>query len=49
MSYLESKHFVHRDLAARNVLVGEHSTVKVADFGMARFLSDEAYNTSSKF
>lgn len=41
MAYLESKHFVHRDLAARNILVGEHRSCKVADFGLSRIIEDE--------
>ncbi|KAG8510952.1 Tyrosine-protein kinase FRK, partial [Galemys pyrenaicus] len=36
MAYLESQNYIHRDLAARNVLVGDHNTYKVADFGLAR-------------
>ncbi|XP_035679045.1 kin of IRRE-like protein 3 [Branchiostoma floridae] len=36
MCYLASKQCIHRDLAARNVLVGEHKTCKVSDFGLAR-------------
>ncbi|XP_038618698.1 tyrosine-protein kinase FRK [Tachyglossus aculeatus] len=36
MTYLESQNYIHRDLAARNVLVGDHSTYKVADFGLSR-------------
>ena len=43
MSYLESKNYVHRDLAARNVLVGEKCAVKVADFGLARVITEEQY------
>ncbi|XP_066289676.1 fibroblast growth factor receptor 1-like [Branchiostoma lanceolatum] len=36
MCYLASMQCIHRDLAARNVLVGEHKTCKVSDFGLAR-------------
>ena len=41
--YLESRNFIHRDLAARNVLVGRHHIYKVADFGLARMITDEEY------
>ncbi|XP_037376854.1 tyrosine-protein kinase FRK [Talpa occidentalis] len=41
MAYLESRNYIHRDLAARNVLVGEHNTYKVADFGLARVFKVE--------
>ena len=47
MAYLEGKNFIHRDLRAANILVGEHYTVKVADFGLARILQDsEVYDAS---
>jgi len=47
MAYLENKNFIHRDLRAANILVGEHNTVKVADFGLARILQDsDVYDAS---
>ena len=51
MAYLEKRKFIHRDLAARNCLVGESMVVKVADFGLARYVLDDEYTSSqgSKF
>ena len=43
LSYLESKKFVHRDIAARNVLVSSHDCVKLADFGLSRWIEDNSY------
>ncbi|XP_036147458.1 uncharacterized protein LOC105833444 isoform X3 [Monomorium pharaonis] len=48
LSYLESKKFVHRDIAARNVLVSSYNCVKLADFGLSRWVEDQSYYTASK-
>ncbi|XP_078088234.1 cytoplasmic tyrosine-protein kinase BMX-like [Mustelus asterias] len=47
MVYLESLQFIHRDLAARNCLVDKTLIVKVCDFGMARYVLDDQYTSSS--
>ncbi|XP_069057718.1 tyrosine-protein kinase Tec isoform X2 [Pleurodeles waltl] len=47
MHYLEENSFIHRDLAARNCLVNESGEVKVSDFGMARYVIDNQYTSSS--
>uniref|UniRef100_H2ZIU1 Tyrosine-protein kinase n=1 Tax=Ciona savignyi TaxID=51511 RepID=H2ZIU1_CIOSA len=51
MKYLESQNMIHRDLAARNCLVGRNMVVKVADFGLTRYVLDDEYTSSlgSKF
>ncbi|XP_069492885.1 cytoplasmic tyrosine-protein kinase BMX [Ambystoma mexicanum] len=46
MAFLESHSFIHRDLAARNCLVGNDLAVKVADFGMTRYVLDDEYVSS---
>lgn len=45
MAYLESQNYIHRDLAARNILVGggDNTTVKIADFGLARVIKEDEY------
>jgi len=35
--YCHSKGVVHRDLKAENLLLGEHSSLKVCDFGLSRY------------
>ena len=34
--------------AAQNCLVGERHTIKVADFGLARFVIDDEYTASDR-
>ena len=46
MVYLERHNYIHRDLAARNCLVGSENVVKVADFGLARYVLDDQYTSS---
>ena len=43
MAFLEQLCYIHRDLAARNILVGDNMICKVADFGLARVISEEVY------
>ncbi|XP_069116444.1 uncharacterized protein [Argopecten irradians] len=48
MEFLAQKGFVHRDLAARNILVGGDKTVKIGDFGLARFVYNDAVYMNRK-
>jgi len=43
VAHLHRLDFVHRDIAARNVLLTKSDEPKVADFGMARLVSDGVY------
>lgn len=45
MDYLASRNVFHGDLAARNVLLCENNIVKIADFGLARSLSQCSFYT----
>ncbi|KAK1890246.1 Tyrosine-protein kinase Tec [Dissostichus eleginoides] len=47
MEHLEANGFIHRDLASRNCLVNDSLVVKVSDFGMARYVLDDQYTSSS--
>ena len=49
MEYLTLNKIIHRDLAARNILVKDHETVKISDFGLARVATNDTYimNSSS--
>src|SRR6218665_123103 len=49
MTYLESLRFLlHRDLASRNFLLTDDFCVKLADFGRARFVTDDWFEAPSK-
>ncbi|KAL2324617.1 hypothetical protein Fmac_023675 [Flemingia macrophylla] len=39
MEYLHGNNIIHRDLKTANLLMDTHNVVKVADFGVARFLN----------
>ena len=39
----QSRKLCCRDLAARNILVSDHETVKISDFGLARDISSDYY------
>ena len=48
MLFLSNHNLVHRDLAARNCLIDADLNVKVADFGLARHITDRDYYKSDK-
>jgi serine/threonine protein kinase len=39
MGYLHSNKIMHRDLKPENVLMEEDGYIKLADFGLAKFLN----------
>lgn len=43
MAYLGAKKVLHRDLAARNCMLDRRLTLKIGDFGLAKYVSKEYY------
>ena len=36
--FLHSKHVLHRDVKSKNILITGHMNLKIADFGVARYV-----------
>jgi eukaryotic-like serine/threonine-protein kinase len=49
MEYVHQKHVVHRDLKSANVLRARDGTLKISDFGLARWLDAGPLETTSAF
>ncbi|KAJ1387750.1 Serine-threonine/tyrosine-protein kinase, catalytic domain [Sesbania bispinosa] len=45
--YLHDSRIIHRDIKGSNILLDENFTVKVADFGLSRFLPDHVTHVST--
>jgi hypothetical protein len=47
MIHLHRENIIHRDLAARNILIDDNDSVRITDFGLARFVQKSVANTNS--
>lgn len=43
--YLYMQNVVHRDLKPSNILIHKDGTIKIADFGFAKFMDEEMKDT----
>lgn len=48
MEYLHQNNIMHRDLKSANLLLDENGRVKVADFGLARFETEDPGNLTAE-
>ncbi|XP_003391605.1 PREDICTED: tyrosine-protein kinase SRK2-like, partial [Amphimedon queenslandica] len=48
MMYLGEQDYIHCDLRAENILLGDHNTVKIANFHLARHLNGNKYWIAKK-
>jgi mitogen-activated protein kinase 1/3 len=47
VKYLHDSQVLHRDLKPANILVNEDCSIKICDFGLARSLCTEIFNSSN--
>lgn len=48
LQYLHSRKFVHRDIKCANILVDQDGTIKLADFGVAKYIKEQGVPFSLK-